>query len=124
MAIENLNDLLKIPQPAQKSETLQLLQNRRKELADIFWHKTADKFDTPYEKKMEIFDELTLLHKYFGYKLPKKPFQPKSYIISKNQREDNCNDMISYLKKMTVWNSLSPFEQGTIIAKIWGSVKQ
>ena len=83
--IKNLTELLKIPLSQQTSESLKLLQNRRKELADLFYHKNdQDKFDTPYDKKIEIFDELESLHKYFDFKLPKKPWKTNASSTDKS----------------------------------------
>lgn len=127
MSTDNLSELLHIPLSQQTSESLKLLQNRRKELADLFYHKNDQgQFDTSYDKKIEIFDELESLHKYFDFKLPKKPWKSntgKSYVISKEQRITNCNNLQEFLKSIGVWDSLSSFEQGTILAKVWGSVK-
>jgi len=127
--IENLDDLLKIPISTQVQHVLDSLQSRRKELADLFYHKNTDgKYDTSYDKKMEVFDELEKLHKYFSYKLPNKPYKQggggKSWTATKEQRHNNCDDLIGYLKVVGVWDALSPFEQGMIVAKVWGSVKQ
>jgi len=127
MSVENLPELLKIPLSKQTPESLKLLQERRKELADLFYHKnTQGQFDTIYDKKIEIFDELESLHKYFDFKLPKKPWKSgigKSYVTSKEQRITNCNNLQEFLVSIEVWDSLSPFEQGAILAKVWGSVK-
>lgn len=127
MSTTNLSELLKIPLSQQTSESLKLLQNRRKELADLFYHKNDQgQFDTIYDKKIEIFDELESLHKYFDFKLPKKPWKSntgKSYVTSKEQRITNCNNLREFLVSIGTWDSLSPFEHGTILAKVWGSVK-
>ena len=127
--IENLDELLQVPLPKQDGKIYNLLQDRRKELADLFYHKNSDgKFDTSYDKKTEIFDELTKLHKYFDYKLPNKPFKPgsggKQWTTTKEQRQNNCDDLIGYLKVVGAWDGMSPFEQGMVIARIWGTVKQ
>jgi hypothetical protein len=63
--IDNLDDLLKIPQKEQTIQILKQLNDRRSEIANIFFDKNKSN-----EDRMKVFDELTKLHKYFGMKLP------------------------------------------------------
>ena len=67
--IPGLAELLKIPLVNQDPASLKQLKERRTFLADKFYNAA-----TPQEEKLKMFDELFLLHQYFGYKLPQKPY--------------------------------------------------
>lgn len=123
--IENLDDLLKIPLQNQDGKIYNLLSARRKELFNYFWDKTK----TPDDRN-SVFDEANKISKYLNEKIIQwRAAKPKGTVASlppttKEQRKQNCDDLISYLDSVGAWDSLSPFEQGTIIARIWGTVKQ
>lgn len=102
-------------------------------LKDKFWD--IKKNDAaPYESKVEAFDLLEKIHFLLGRNFDKSwaPRQPKSngsgkaWTTTKEQRVQNCNDLIAYLNsgQMQIWNALGPFEQAQILASVWGSVKQ
>ena len=90
-----------------------------------------NKKDNPVKGRQQAFDLINKIHTILGFKLLDEKYRPKekssygekSWIASKEQRITNCNDLTEFLKSMGVWDSLSPFEQGTILAKVWGSVK-
>jgi len=113
---EHLDDLLKIPQNQQDPATLKELQDYRKKLADEFYHKTGDKFDTPHDRKMVIYGPLLKLHDYFGYKKINKPFPPgkakKAATIE--DRIANCDAFMEFIK--------SGYNEPYIIAlsNVWG----
>jgi hypothetical protein len=45
-----------------------------------------------------------------------------TYIATKEQRKQNCNDFIAYVGP-TVWNCLTPYEIAAVLANVWGPVK-
>ena len=97
----HLDELLKIPEANQDPSTLQQLQDYRKKLADEFYHKTGEKYDTPYDRKTKIFPDLQKLHAYFGYKEIKKPFAPNKYakkVVSVEDRIANCDAFLKYVE--------------------------
>ena len=40
--------------------------------------------------------------------------------VQRRQRITNCNNLQEFLKSIGTWDSLSPFEQGMILSKVWG----
>lgn len=115
---EHLDTLIKIPIKDQDPATLKQLQDYRKQLADEFYHKTGDRFDTPHERKMVIFGPLSKLHQYFGYKEIKKPFPPgkAKKVTSVEDRIANCKSFLDFLSTS---KNLSP--EGMIaLSNVWG----
>lgn len=117
---EHLDDLLKIPMNQQDPATLKQLQDYRKKLADEFYHKTGEKFDTPFDRKMTIYGPLSKLHNYFGYKPINKPFPPGKgkRVVSENERITNCEAFTHYLS--TCSPGLTP-EMIVALSNVWGS---
>jgi hypothetical protein len=110
MPLEQLKELLKIKFEMQTQEVQNYLKNRRKLIADKFYSK-----DTPQKDKDEIFDELTELHKYFGYKLPFKRGQKQP--VSIEQKKKECEEFWQFC------NSKSIYPSAEALAQIWVHAK-
>jgi len=120
---QHLDELLKIPMKDQDAGTLKELQDYRKKLADEFYHKTGDKFDTPHQKKMQIFEPLSKLHQYFGYKEIKKPFPPGAgkKVVTTADRIANCNAFIQYMQTLNSTVNLTTDQAAIALSNVWGS---
>ncbi len=110
------------------TEVQGVLQSLNNKLWDIKKHSAAT-----YQEQLAAFELIEKIHTMLGKKFdpswkPREPKsgQNKSWIASKQQRVQNCNDLKEFLSspQIQVWNSLNPFEQAQILVAVWGSVKQ
>ena len=67
--IAQLKKLLEIDESQLDQETIRLLKERRKQVADYYYSKGPT-----YQDKIVFYEELKLLHEYFKYKEVSKPF--------------------------------------------------
>lgn len=61
--IKAIREMTKLPQEQNDSATITMLKDRRKLVADYYYNKSY-----PIEIRQQYFDELALLHEYFGFK--------------------------------------------------------
>lgn len=111
LPMEHLKELLKIQQKDQTPTVLKYLKDRRKLVGDLYYNK-----DTPQSKKDEIFEELTELSKYFGYKLPFRRGQARAPATIE-QKKKECEEFIAFCNK----NSIYPSSEA--LAQIWTNTK-
>ncbi len=106
---KNLSEVLKVPLKDQKPEVFQSLQAYRKQIADKFFEKS-----TPYQEKLAVFDDLLSLHQYFGYRLPKKPWQGgvKKTSRTTDEKKADIKDMLEFC--MTLRNKFIESNAGLI----------
>ena len=101
------------------------------EINEKFW-KIKNNNNGPIAERKEAFRFIEMCHRVLGRKFDqswepkekKQGFGGKSWTASNQQRSDNCDGLISYLKVLEVWDAMSPYEQAMTVAKAWGSVKQ
>lgn len=117
--IKNLDQILKIPQNQQTPEVLQVLKDKRKQWADLFFDQSK-----PKEEKIAIQDNLAKLHVYFGYKEIRKIGAGKGgggspYIATVEQRAANCDAFINFCKAHNITDEAAL----RALAHVWGPVK-
>ena len=61
--IKTIREMTKLPQEKNDSATITTLKTRRKLIADYYYEKSNSA-----EERQKFFDELSLLHEYFGFK--------------------------------------------------------
>lgn len=101
-----------------------------KEIKEELWTIKNNK-ENPLVDRQEAFDFLVKTHKMLGIKEMDLSWRPKEskaggkgvWIATDEQRSKNVDGLIAKIGKDT-WNAMSPYEQGTIIARAWGTVKQ
>jgi|SRR6185312_8213495 len=94
---------------------------------DVLWTMKKDQ-NSSYEDKLAVFEIIEMVYQMLAIPI-KEEWRPKkgggkgqTFIATPELRQANCNAFISYIGK-TLWNSLTPFEQAQIMAKIWGGVR-
>lgn len=121
--IQKIDQLVLIPIQAQNPEVLQVLKDKRKQWADIFFDQTKSK-----EEKMAIQDNLAKLHKYFGYKeirkIGEKGKGGTPFIATPEMRAKNCDAFAEYIRAAgEKRGGALPLELILALAHVWGTVK-
>lgn len=114
---------------AKPSEVTPEMITKLKELKEQEYQFRLDK-SKPLEARITSFELQNRIHEILGFKQMEEKFKPKAnggakggWIATDEQRCKNVDGLIKKIGKET-WNTMSPFEQGTIIARAWGAVKQ
>ena len=71
-----------------------------------------------------------MIHEILGFKKMDEKFKPTAakaggkggWLATDQQRGKNVDGLIAKIGS-TRWDAMSPYEQGTIIARAWGTVK-
>ena len=94
---------------------------------DSLWIMKKDQNST-YEDKLAVFEIIEMVYNMLAIPI-KEEWRPKkgggkgqTFIATPELRKQNCDAFVNYVGK-TLWNSLTPFEQAQIFARIWGGVR-
>lgn len=107
-------------------DTFALLQ----ELTTQAWEIAKDK-NIEVEKRKQAYELIQKLHEMLNRKfdvnwIPKGDGKSRgqTFIATKEQRAENCNNFAQYLKSAKIWEFLKPEEPAQVLAIVWGSLRQ
>lgn len=124
--VHRVDDVYKV----KPSEVTPTMITKLREIKEQLWTIKNNK-EALLVERQEAFDLLVIVHKILGIKEMDLSWRPKEnksggkggWIATDEQREKNVKGLVNYIGKDR-WAAMSPYEQGTVIARAWGSVKQ
>ncbi|MCV0398526.1 MAG: hypothetical protein K5785_00870 [Nitrosarchaeum sp.] len=106
-------------------------RKKLQELKEKLYQFRQDK-SLPVEKRQDSFDLQQMIHEILGINKMDEKYRPKDFkgtgksggwIATKEQRSKNVDECLEKIGK-TRLDAMSPYEQGMIIATVWGTLKQ
>lgn len=124
--VHRVDDVYKV----KPSEVTPEMITKLREIKEQLWTIKNNK-ETLLIERQEAFDLLVIVHKILGMKEMNLDWRPKEtksggkggWIATDEQRSKNVKALVDYIGKDR-WAAMSPYEQGTVIALAWGTVKQ